>query len=144
MRRGMVLVGEVGEFDESVLAFTDLLLRRRLGRASSLSPASPDDEVEVLGDGLLVGNGLTPPFVINATPRRCSGSAESNFDGRNTIGRVEPGRWKACGWLVLVHSLKALLSLKMTHDSLGMQALDHRHVLSDIFVVAQHHSHRYR
>lgn len=82
----------------SDLTLTDVrLLRRRFGRTpSGAASSSAAAEPAAFGDGLVRGKGGIPPLVMNATPRRCRGSAESNLEGRKTIGRLEPGRWKAC------------------------------------------------
>jgi hypothetical protein len=130
-------LGLTGGTAESVLA-VDLLLRRRLVRP--FVSASASTSASAFGDGRSAGNGGMPPLVINATPRRWRGSAESNFEGRKTIGCVEPGRWKA----LTVSCYRIRRVGLATHDSFGMQPLNHRNVLGHVFVVAQDHSHRNR
>lgn len=72
---------------------TVLFLRRFRSGAESASTSIDDLRL----GGAVGALGGTPPLVMNAIPRRWSGSAESNLAGKKTIGRFVfgMGRWNA-------------------------------------------------
>lgn len=116
----------------SFVCFVVVFFRRRFSSGAAATELSLSDDLRV--DGLLIGT--APPLLIYAMPSLCKGSAESNFAGKKTIGKPEPGigRWKAY----------CQQSRKQTHNSFRMQALNHVNERIHLVVVAEHHAHCHR